>query len=125
MNTTTIDHDQGVQIEGQATGLDAEQLDAPSANGGGAGAHSARRHDLIMKIPVTVQIVIGKTKMSVADLVKLGPGSVITLDRHIGDPVDLIVNGHLVARGQLVIVDEENSQFGISLTEVVDSPTVS
>ena len=104
--------------------LDTEQLGAPEANDDGANVHSARRHDLIMKIPVTVQIVIGKTKMSVADLVKLGPGSVITLDRHIGDPVDLIVNGHLVARGQLVIVDEENSQFGISLTEVVDSPTV-
>ncbi len=124
MDTTEFDEDPGIEIEGQAMDLEAEPLGIPEANGESAEVHSARRHDLIMKIPVTVQIVIGKTKMSVADLVKLGPGSVITLDRHIGDPVDLVVNGHLVARGQLVIVDEENSQFGISLTEVVDSPTV-
>ena len=124
MDTTEINEDPGIEIEGQAMDLDAKPLGIPESNDDSVEVHSARRHDLIMKIPVTVQIVIGKTKMSVADLVKLGPGSVITLDRHIGDPVDLVVNGHLVARGQLVIVDEENSQFGISLTEVVDSPTV-
>ena len=125
MNTPTIDLDQDVELDGQTADLEVEQIGASAVNSDGADVKDSRRHDLIMKIPVTVQIVIGKTKMSVADLVKLGPGSVITLDRHIGDPVDLIVNGHLVARGQLVIVDEENSQFGISLTEVVDSPTVS
>ena len=82
----------------------------------------AQSQDLIMRIPVTVQIVIGKTKMAVADLVKLGPGSIVTLDRGVGEPVDLVVNGHLVARGQLVVLDEDNSRFGISLTEVVESP---
>ena len=75
-----------------------------------------------MRIPVTVQVVIGKTKMAVADLMNLGPGTIVSLDRSVGDPVDLVVNGHLVARGQLVVVDEATSRFGISLTEVVEHP---
>ena len=114
---------------GQANGLsiDASASDAGHAlasnlTGGESSRTLAQSQDLIMRIPVTVQIVIGKTKMAVADLVKLGPGSVVTLDRGVGEPVDLVVNGHLVARGQLVVLDEDNSRFGISLTEVVESP---
>ena len=84
-----------------------------------------RRQDLVMRIPVTVQVVIGKTKMAVADLMNLGPGTIVSLDRSVGNPVDLVVNGHLVARGQLVVVDEATSRFGISLTEVVEQPPIS
>ena len=87
-----------------------------------ASSDSMRRQDLVMRIPVTVQVVIGKTKMAVADLMNLGPGTIVSLDRSVGDPVELVVNGHLVARGQLVVVDETTSRFGISLTEVVEHP---
>jgi flagellar motor switch protein FliN/FliY len=75
--------------------------------------------DMIMRIPVTVKIVLGSTTMPVASLVKLGRGAVIPLDRRVGEPVDVVVNGRVVARGEVVVVDEATSRFGISLTEVV------
>ena len=74
---------------------------------------------MVMRIPVTVKIVLGSTTMPVASLVKLGRGAVIPLDRRVGEPVDVVVNGRVVARGEVVVVDEATSRFGISLTEVV------
>jgi flagellar motor switch protein FliN len=70
---------------------------------------------------LTVKIVLGSATMPVANLVKLGRGSVISLDRRIGEPVDVVVNGRIVARGEVVVVDEGTSRFGIKLTEVVGS----
>ena len=75
--------------------------------------------EMVMRIPVTVKIVLGSTTMPVASLVKLGRGAVIPLDRRVGEPVDVVVNGRVVARGEVVVVDEATSRFGISLTEVV------
>jgi flagellar motor switch protein FliN len=75
--------------------------------------------DLIMRIPVTVKVVLGSATMPVANLTKLGRGAVIPLDRRVGEPVDVVVNGRVVARGEVVVVDEATSRFGISLTEVV------
>jgi flagellar motor switch protein FliN len=75
--------------------------------------------DMVMRIPVTVKVVLGSTTMPVASLVKLGRGAVIPLDRRVGEPVDVVVNGRVVARGEVVVVDESTSRFGISLTEVV------
>jgi flagellar motor switch protein FliN len=77
--------------------------------------------DMIMRIPVTVKVVLGSATMPVANLAKLGRGAVIPLDRRVGDPVDVVVNGRIVARGEVVVVDEATSRFGISLTEVVGS----
>lgn len=75
--------------------------------------------DMIMRIPVTVKVVLGSATMPVANLTKLGRGAVIPLDRRVGEPVDVVVNGRIVARGEVVVVDEATSRFGISLTEVV------
>jgi flagellar motor switch protein FliN/FliY len=75
--------------------------------------------DTIMRIPVTVKIVLGSASMPVASLLKLGRGALIPLDRKIGEPVDVIVNGRVVARGEVVVMDEDPSRLGISLTEVV------
>ncbi len=74
---------------------------------------------MVMRIPVNLKIVLGSATMPVANLVKLGPGAVIPLDRRVGEPVDVVVNGRLVARGEVVVVDEATSRFGIKLTEVV------
>ena len=74
---------------------------------------------MIMRIPVTVKVVLGSATMPVAQLTKLGRGAVIPLDRRVGEPVDVVVNGRIVARGEVVVVDEATSRFGISLTEVV------
>lgn len=75
--------------------------------------------DAILSIPVTVQVVLGETSMPVAKLMKLGRGAVITLDQKVGAPVAVLCNGRVVARGEVVVVDEENSRYGVSLTEIV------
>jgi flagellar motor switch protein FliN len=71
----------------------------------------------ILSIPVTVQVVLGSTSMPVAGLMKLARGAIISLDQRVGDPVD--VNGAVIARGEIVVVDEASQRFGVSLLEVV------
>jgi flagellar motor switch protein FliN/FliY len=75
--------------------------------------------DTILSIPVNVQVVFGGASMPVSQLIKLGRGAVVALDRKVGDPVDIVVNGRVVARGDIVVVDEETSRLGVSLTEIV------
>jgi flagellar motor switch protein FliN/FliY len=73
----------------------------------------------ILRIPVLVQVVLGSTTMPVANLMKLGRGAVIPLDHRVGEPVDVVVNNRVVARGEVVVVEDDNSRFGVSLTEIV------
>jgi len=73
----------------------------------------------ILSIPVTVQVVLGSTSLPVASLMKLARGAVISLDQRVGDPVDIVVNGKVVARGEIVVVDESSQRFGVSLLEIV------
>jgi flagellar motor switch protein FliN/FliY len=75
--------------------------------------------DAILRIPVTVQVVLGSATMPVVNLMKLGRGAVVPLDHRVGEPVDVVVNGRIVARGEVVVVEEDNSRFGVSLTEIV------
>ena len=73
----------------------------------------------ILSIPVKVQVILGSTSMPVANLMKLARGAVIALDQRVGDPVDIVVNGRIVARGEVVVLDEATSRFGVSLVEIV------
>ena len=73
----------------------------------------------IMRIPVTMKVVVGSATLPVSDLKNLRTGETISLNRRVGEPVDVVVNGQVLARGVLVIVDKETSQLGVSLTEVV------
>jgi flagellar motor switch protein FliN/FliY len=57
--------------------------------------------------------------MPVSNLLKLGRGAVIPLDHRVGEPVDVVVNGRVIARGEIVVVEDDNSRFGVSLTEIV------
>lgn len=75
--------------------------------------------DVVMRIPVSVKVVLGSVTMPVANLIKLGRGSVIPLDKRIGEPVDVVVNNRVVARGEVIVLDEDTSRFGVSLTEVL------
>ena len=75
--------------------------------------------DTILRIPVTMQVVLGSATIPVANLMKLGRGAVVPLDHRVGEPVDVVVNGRIVARGEVVVVEEDNSRFGVSLTEIV------
>lgn len=78
-----------------------------------------RNLDTILGIPVDVQVVLGSATMLVANLLKLGRGSVIPLNHRVGEPVDIVVNGRVVARGEVVVVEDDNSRFGVSLTEII------
>ncbi|MBB5765449.1 flagellar motor switch protein FliN [Methylorubrum rhodesianum] len=87
--------------------------------GNDARVGDGRNLDSILRIPVLMQVVLGSATMPVADLMKLGRGAVVPLDHRVGEPVDVMVNGRVIARGEIVIVEEDNSRFGVSLTEVV------
>jgi flagellar motor switch protein FliN/FliY len=92
---------------------------ADARNAGEEAPTAARNLEMVMRIPVTVKIVLGSATMPVANLMRLGRGAVIPLDRRVGEPVDVVVNGRVVARGEVVVVDESTSRFGIKLTDVV------
>jgi flagellar motor switch protein FliN len=73
-------------------------------------------------VPVDLSVEIGRTRMSVGETLELREGSVVTLDRMAGEPVDLLVNGTPIARGEVVVIDE---QFGLRLTQVLAAATAS
>lgn len=71
--------------------------------------------DVLLDIPVTLSLELGRTRMSIRELLALGQGSVVRLDRPAGEPLDILVNGCLVARGEVVVV---NDRFGVRITEI-------
>jgi flagellar motor switch protein FliN/FliY len=77
-------------------------------------AELARLHD----VPVELAVEVGRTKMTIREALALGPGSIVTLNRLAGEPVDLLVNGKPIARGEVVVIDEE---FGLRVTEIVSA----
>ena len=72
--------------------------------------------DVILDIPVTIAMEIGRTQLSIRNLLQLNQGSVVELDRFAGEPMDVLVNGTLVAHGEVVVVNEK---FGLRLTDVI------
>jgi len=72
--------------------------------------------DVILDVPVTISMEIGQTKISIRNLLQLNQGSVIELDRLAGEPLDVLINGTLIAHGEVVVVNEK---FGIRLTDVI------
>ena len=76
----------------------------------------------ILKIPVAVQVFLGSASMPIGDLMKLGRGAVLALNHNISDPVDVVVNGRTIARGELVAMDDDPSRIGVKLTEIVGRP---
>lgn len=82
-------------------------------------ATEAANLDVLMNVPLQVTAELGKARMSVAEVLKLGSGAIVELDRLAGGPVDLLVNDKLVARGEVVAVDDN---FGVRITELVQQP---
>ncbi|SDN42632.1 flagellar motor switch protein FliN/FliY [Methylobacterium phyllostachyos] len=82
---------------------------------------TGRNLDSILRIPVLMQVVLGSATMPVSNLMKLGRGAIVPLDHRVGEPVDVVVNGRVIARGEVVVVEDDNSRFGVSLTEIVGS----
>ncbi len=80
------------------------------------GTHSAHDLSAVYDVPVQVSAVLGKATMQVSQLLKLGRGAVVELDRKVGEAIDIYVNNRLVARGEIVVVDE---RLGVTMTEIV------
>ena len=82
-----------------------------------AGAIPRGGMDLIMDVNLQVTVELGRTLLKVREVLALGPGAVVELDKHAGEPVDVMVNNKAVARGEVVVVDEN---FGVRVTEIID-----
>lgn len=90
-----------------------QELDAPGALGSG------QNLDMILDIPVNLTVELGRTKIAIRNLLQLAQGSVVELDGLAGEPMDVLVNGCLIAQGEVVVV---NDKFGIRLTDII-TPT--
>lgn len=102
-------------------GEEAEGEETPVLQAQGAGASSGRTAaDLaaVYNIPVNVSAVLGKSTMQVSSLLKLGRGAVLELDRKVGEAIDIYVNNRLVARGEVVVVED---RLGVTMTEIIKS----
>mgnify|MGYP006362904085 FL=1 len=115
----TDTHEDITMFEDTQAGLTSDAAGLKELQGGSAAAERPMANvnlDMIMDVSVTVSIEVGRARMSINDLLKLSQGAIIELDRMAGEPLDVLVNGTLVARGEIVVVKEK---FGIMLTEVV------
>ncbi|WP_086643043.1 flagellar motor switch protein FliN [Acetobacter sp. DsW_063] len=91
-------------------------LGIDASDAGGIHVHNL---EAVYDIPVTVSAVLGKSTMQVSQLLKLGRGAVVELDRRVGEAIDIYVNNRLIARGEVVMVDE--SRLGVTMTEIIKS----
>jgi len=92
------------------------QFDSLETSGDGIAERSGENLDTILDIPVTVSMELGRTKMTISNLLRLNQGSVVELERLAGEPLDMLVNGCLVAHGEVVVV---NDRFGVRLTDIL------
>ncbi len=108
--------------------LEALQAELPEAGGlgdiggmGGTPSAGKSTQDLrrLSDVPVDVAVEMGRTRMTVGETLELRQGSIVTLSRMAGEPVDLLVNGVAIARGEVVVIDE---QFGLRITDVLGQP---
>ena len=85
-------------------------------NGAEASRGSSKELDAVYDVPVQVSAVLGRAQMQVSQLLKLGRGAVVELDRKVGEAVDIYVNNRLVARGEVVVVED---RLGVTMTEII------
>jgi len=103
---------------------DAAPLPVPSAGevayeplaGGAVADIDLSDLDMVLDVPVELTVEIGRTTMTIRETLEIGPGAIITLNKMTGEPVDLLVNGRRIARGEVVAIDEE---FGLRITQVI------
>ena len=88
----------------------------PAVEPEGPTSRSAADLEAVFDVPVQVSAVLGRARMDIGDLLKLGPGTVLELDRKVGEAIDIYVNNRLVARGEVVLVEEK---LGVTMTEII------
>lgn len=104
--------------EADQDGAEAEvaELEELQDSGASLSVDEKRKLDTILDIPVTISMEVGRSKINIRNLLQLNQGSVVELDRVAGEPLDVLVNGTLIAHGEVVVV---NDKFGIRLTDVI------
>ncbi|MCB5227772.1 flagellar motor switch protein FliN [Alishewanella sp. 16-MA] len=100
----------------EAEGGDAKKVDLEELKDDKGNSLDKRKLDTILDIPVTISMEVGRAKISIRNLLQLNQGSVVELERIAGEPLDVLVNGTLIAHGEVVVV---NDKFGIRLTDVI------
>lgn len=105
-----LSHEQAPQAAAALLNNDAQQEALPK--------RSAADLEAVFDVPVTVSAVLGKSGMEVSQLLKLGKGTIVELDRKVGEAIDIYVNDRLVARGEVVLVED---RLGITMTEIIKS----
>jgi flagellar motor switch protein FliN/FliY len=90
--------------------------ETPENNGADTSRGSSKELDAVYDVPVQVSAVLGRAQMQVSQLLKLGRGAVVELDRKVGEAVDIYVNNRLVARGEVVVVED---RLGVTMTEII------
>ncbi|MCR4287391.1 MAG: flagellar motor switch protein FliN [Deltaproteobacteria bacterium] len=109
----------GKQGPPAAAGADAAHANARPAQFGALKPESsppANNIDMILDIPISLSVELGRTRMLIKELLQLGQGSIVELEKLAGEPIEILVNGKLIARGEAVVV---NDKFGVKLTDVV------
>ena len=108
--------DEGAGEVAGETAVEEQEGDTNQEEGGKADEVKEANLDLILDIPLSVTVELGRSKMLINDLLQLGQGSVVELTKLVGDPLEVLVNDKLVARGEVVVVNEK---FGVRLTDIV------
>lgn len=96
--------------------VEVKKVEFVELEDGGVRTQTNASVDFVLDVPMTVEAVLGMTDLTVREVLEVGPGSVIELDRAYGEPVDLFLNGRLVARGDVVIIGDN---FGVKITEIL------
>jgi flagellar motor switch protein FliN/FliY len=115
-----LDVEESGMEAGVGTGMDSDVqvADIPDLQSSATEDSAKVDLDMILDIPVTISMEIGRTKINIRNLLQLNQGSVVELDRFAGEPLDVFVNGTLIAHGEVVVVNEK---FGIRLTDVISA----
>lgn len=117
-----VSDDDWAAAMGEQSAVESAQAQAATAkvfdqlSDDGAKAESLRDFDMILDIPVNLTVELGRTRIAIRDLLQLAHGSVVELDGMAGEPMDVLVNGTLIAQGEVVVV---NDKFGIRLTDII------
>ena len=97
-------------------GMNVQAAQFQPFNAGGSAMTSQENIGLIMDVPLEVTVELGRTKKSIAEILDFAPGTIIELDKIAGEPIDVLVNGKFVAKGEVVVIEES---FGIRVTEII------
>lgn len=103
--------------------LDESKSPAGSTIGQSSGAPGDSRinRNLVMSIPVSVQVVLGSVEISLSELMDLKQGSTVGLNRKLGEPIDIVANNQRIARGEITVIEGDPPRFGVVLTEVIEN----